>query len=101
MGIGHVRRNLLVARAIASGIGRGADVLLVSGVAEAGAFSMPEGVDCLTLPSLQKCGPGMYQPRRLGISSDRLMELRQQIIQTAIRSFQPHAMIVDKLPLGV
>src|SRR5215470_10233315 len=59
MGIGHVRRNLLIAQAIAAPP-VSATVLLVAGAREASAFSLPPDVDCLTLPSLHKTESGHY-----------------------------------------
>src|SRR5262245_35394626 len=44
MGIGHVRRNLLIAQALTAPP-VSATVLLVAGAREAGAFSLPPDVD--------------------------------------------------------
>jgi predicted glycosyltransferase len=84
MGIGHVRRNLLIAQALAAPP-LSATVLLVAGVKEAIGFAMPPGTDCLTLPSLSKTPDGQYQSRALGLS---------------LRAFRPDVFVVDKEPLG-
>jgi predicted glycosyltransferase len=99
MGIGHIRRNLLVARALAER--NRAQVLLICGVAEAGSFEFPGGVDCLTLPSLKKDADARYVPRRLAIDVQRLVKLRTQTIRSAVEAFEPDMMIVDKVPRGV
>lgn len=99
-GLGHVRRNLLIAKALACK-GKNPIILLLSGVHEAAAFAMPQGVDCLTLPSLRKDSKGKYFPRSLAVSMDQLIELRSQTISAALRSFQPDVLVVDKVPLGV
>jgi predicted glycosyltransferase len=103
MGIGHVRRNLRIARALTeTGVaGRCVDALLISGVVEVGAFELPPHVDCLTLPSLRKRDNEHYEPRRLGFATERLVALRTATIAGAVRAFEPHAVIVDKLPHGV
>ena len=44
MGIGHVRRNLLIAQALAAPP-LSATVLLIAGVREANEFALPPGVD--------------------------------------------------------
>ncbi|UCD75514.1 MAG: hypothetical protein JSV91_01075 [Phycisphaerales bacterium] len=98
-GLGHVRRNLLIARALAGRDGH-PTILLLSGVHEAAAFAFPEGVDCLTLPSLGKDTRGGYFPRSLAVTMDELIRLRSKIILAAVRSFEPNLFIADKVPLG-
>ena len=66
MGIGHLRRHLLVAGALAA-TPLGASVLMIAGVSEASAFALPPRVDLLTLPSLKKESGGGYESRRLGL----------------------------------
>ena len=57
MGIGHMRRNLLIAQALAHGP-QPVSILMVAGAREVSAFGLPPGVDCLTLPSLFKDDKG-------------------------------------------
>jgi predicted glycosyltransferase len=98
-GLGHVRRNLLIARSL-SRTGARPVILMLSGVHEAAAFSMPAGVDCLTLPSLGKDATGKYQTRSLGVPMRDLIDLRSRTIAAALQSFRPDVLIVDKVPLG-
>ena len=98
-GLGHIRRNLLIARALSGG-GTAPIILLLSGMHEATAFTMPDGVDCLTFPSLGKATNGEYFPRSLNVSLSKLIELRSKTICAALKSFQPEVLIVDKVPLG-
>ena len=100
MGIGHVRRNLLIASALAGSMPQ-TSILLIAGVCEAGAFQMPANVDVLTVPSLCKDGDGTYRSRRLGVSLDRTIATRSETIRAAVEAFDPHVMIVDKVPRGV
>lgn len=99
-GLGHIRRNLLIARALCL---REANpiILMLSGVQEAAAFSMPRGVDCVTLPGLGKSNDGVYYPRSLGVSMDELIRIRSQTLAAALSSFRPDLLIVDKVPLGI
>ena len=57
LGFGHLRRNMLLAQAIRD-CGHDPEVLLVAGMREAGAFALPAGVDCLTLPAYAKASDG-------------------------------------------
>ena len=75
LGLGHLRRNLLIAGAI-----RRAELsvqtLLITGTGYANAFRIPDGVDVLSLPSLWKVDNGNYEPRRLHIECDDLTAFR-------------------------
>ena len=99
MGLGHIRRNLLIAGALSHSPDPTA-ILLLAGAREAGAFTMPPGVDCLTLPSLHKNGDGTLEPRCLGVSLEELFALRGQTMRAALESFAPDVLIVDKVPRG-
>ena len=100
MGLGHIRRNLLIAQALSTSR-LSPDVLLVTGAREAGSFSMPPGVDCLILPSLFKEPNGRYRSRRLRVSLRELINVRQNVLQASIRAFEPDVFIVDNVPRGV
>src|SRR5215831_4362720 len=67
MGVGHMRRNLLIAAALAR-LRSPAVILLIAGAREVNAFGVPPGVDCLSLPALRKEGNGQYQARHLDLS---------------------------------
>jgi predicted glycosyltransferase len=99
MGIGHMRRNLLIAQTLAHAPVPAA-ILLIAGAHEVNAFGVPPGVDCLTLPSLRKEGNGHYQARRLDLSLHELIALRSRTIAAALEAFQPDVFIVDKVPRG-
>ena len=99
LGLGHVRRNLLIAQAL-SGSFRGADVLVITGASETNAFTVSPGVDMLTLPGLYKLGNGAYRPRRLSFEIEELIALRSGTIQAALTMFQPDLFVVDNVPRG-
>lgn len=99
MGLGHARRNLLLAQALSSA-GRQVDVLLITGNRETSAFRMPPGTDCLTIPSIYKATDGSYRAHRLDMSLQELVVMRANLIRTALESFQPDVFIVDNVPRG-
>ena len=99
MGLGHMRRNMLVAQKLA-GPPLEAKVLLLGGANEINAFRHPPGVDCISLPALRKLSSGVYESRRLGIEIEDLLQLRGNILLAAVESFQPDVFIVDNVPRG-
>ena len=99
MGLGHKRRNWLIAQALGSA-GLEVDILLISGMGEANTVPMPTGIDTLTLPALSKTGDGQYQARRLNLDLQEIVRLRSQLILTAIQNFKPDVLVVDNVPRG-
>ena len=71
MGLGHIRRNILLAQS-ALEVYPDAEVLLISGVRESGAFKLPKGADSVTLPTYFKTVQGEYIPRSLDKRVKRL-----------------------------
>jgi predicted glycosyltransferase len=100
MGLGHLRRNIRIARSLAES-DLGATVLLITGAREASAFEMPPGCECLALPGFFKEASGRYRSRALQLSLDELVSLRASAIVSAIDSFSPDVFVVDKAPRGV
>jgi predicted glycosyltransferase len=99
MGIGHMRRNLLVAGALAGGP-HPAVIMLIAGAREINAFGVPGGADCLSLPALRKEGNGHYRARHLDLPLDEVIALRARSIAAALEAFAPDVLIVDKVPRG-
>lgn len=99
MGLGHMRRNLSIATALASSESHPI-ILMIAGAREAATFAMPAGVDCVTLPAFGKQANGQYRARSLALSVATLAALRANTIRATLESFQPDVLIVDKVPLG-
>lgn len=98
-GLGHMRRNLLIAQTLLQVEPR-PNILLIGGARELGALSIPPGIDCVTLPALGKSTDGSYQPRSLNVSLRRIIALRSSTIAATLQSFDPDVLIVDKTPRG-
>lgn len=101
-GLGHLRRNLVLARAFAADIpgGLGAEVLLLTGASEVGMFPRPEGVDAIVLPGVRKNKQGSYAPRHLRGRLSDVVSFRSSLLATALTSFDPDLLVVDKTPRG-
>jgi predicted glycosyltransferase len=99
MGLGHMRRNLLLAQALQHSPLR-AVVLMIAGAREASLVTSAAGVDCVALPSLWKDGDGQYRPRHLDISLDDLLAVRARTAGAALEAFAPDVLIVDNVPRG-
>ncbi|HBO38039.1 MAG TPA: glycosyl transferase family 28 [Pasteurellaceae bacterium] len=99
MGLGHIRRNMLLAQSVLRAYPN-AELLLLSGVRESGAFKLPKGADTVTMPTYFKTPEGNYLPRSLGTDIERLVNVRRQIIHAALDSFEPDIVIVDNVPRG-
>ncbi|MEJ5868809.1 glycosyltransferase [Pseudokineococcus sp. 5B2Z-1] len=101
-GLGHLRRNLALAEVLA-GDGRGgagADVLVLTGAPEAGLFPRPPGVDVVVLPGVRKDADGGYAPRALRSDLADVVGIRSALLTTALTSFAPDLLVVDKAPWG-
>jgi predicted glycosyltransferase len=99
VGIGHMRRNLLIAQTLANSPVR-AVILMIAEAREANVLSLPAGGDCLTLPALQKEFDGRCKPRCLDASLQEVVALRAKVLGAALDGFQPDVLIVDHLPRG-
>jgi predicted glycosyltransferase len=99
MGLGHLRRNLLITQTLAHSALQ-VDILMIGGVREANAYTMPDGVDCLSLPALRKEFDGRYRARSLDIPLQQLIAVRASTICAALEAFRPDALIVDNVPRG-
>ena len=99
VGIGHMRRNLLIAQTLAFSRLQPI-ILMIAETREANVLSMPPGGDCLTLPALRKDANGECRARYLDLSLSTVISLRSRAIAAALEVFQPHVLIVDHLPRG-
>lgn len=100
LGLGHLRRNLLIAHSLVDSNLK-PNVLLISGAREISKYSLPQGIDFLTLPAIKKSNDGEYSARQLDISLNEIIALRARIIQSSVIAFEPDIIVVDNVPRGV
>ncbi len=99
MGIGHMRRNLLIAQKIKRKFKK-VSILVIAGAKEAAMFAQANEIDCLTLPAFEKRKNGSYKSRFLKICADEVLKLRSRTILAAIKAYRPNLFIIDKVPSG-
>src|SRR3989442_3787690 len=88
MGLGHMRRNLLLAQALRHSRLQ-AVVLMIAGAREASLVTTTAGVDCVALPSLWKDGGGQYHPRHLAVPLEELLAFRAKTAGAAPAAGDP------------
>ena len=99
-GLGHIRRNISIASALIEA-SEHTDVLLLTGAPEATSLPLPANTEIVTLPTLHKDVTGSYRPRTFGLPLEVVLELRGQIVASALAAFQPDLFVVDKAVRGV
>jgi predicted glycosyltransferase len=97
--LGHIRRNLFIAQSLAQSP-IGATTLMISGLTLAARLPLAPGVDCVTLPAIQKTDDGEYRSRCWTVALRQLIEIRARIIRGPLSVFHPDFLIVDTEPLA-
>lgn len=99
-GLGHLRRTLAVAGQLHRDIPN-VHQLVITGSMVAGAFGLPPRLDLVKLPALSKRSSGAYKARALPLSLRQTVAWREEMILQAVRAFNPHLVLVDKVAAGV
>ena len=99
LGLGHTRRHLAVAAALAGTVPE-ASILLATGAEEVARHGLPRQVEVLKLPGLQKVGNEKYSARRLNLPAAEIRALRSTLLTATVKSFRPDVVLVDKHPFG-
>ena len=98
-GLGHVRRNTLLAAAVVAA-DPGARVLLLCGAREAAALPLPECTDLAVVPELAKDGLGGYSARASNCSLDHVVARRSAALERVLAAYAPDLLVVDKVSRG-
>ena len=101
VGLGHLRRNLLISQSLAHSPLQPVNLILAE-AREATAYvnAMLPGMDCVTLPGLRKDADGACQARHLDLSFEEMVQLRSKTLAAVLEAFSPDVLIVDHLPRG-
>lgn len=99
-GLGNIRRTLLLSQELTEQYPNVA-ILIVTGSPMIHAFRIPEGIDYIKLPCLDRLDVDRYEPRFLAANSEEVKRTRRTILRNSVLGFDPDLMIVDKRPSGV
>jgi predicted glycosyltransferase len=99
-GLGNIRRTLLLAQELIDQYPKAA-VLLITGSQMIHSFRIPDGIDYIKLPCLDRIDAERYESRFLLDCSEAVKSTRSAIIERTALGFAPDLMIVDKRPAGV
>ncbi len=97
VGLGHTRRNLTIAAALAQ---RSTDIVMITGNPEASGLPRPHRTDVITMPAIAKDPAGDYRSRSLSLPYREVIGIRQALLSSVIGEFRPELLIVDKVPRG-
>lgn len=99
-GLGHLRRNLAIARQLLAMPGR-FEVLLLTGSPMQDSWPLPPGLTVRALPPVVKLGDEHYGPRDHAKNFALLKGHREALILEAALSFRPDVFLVDHAPIGM
>lgn len=99
-GLGHLRRNTLIATRFVREV-PGSNVLMLVGCPPGAFFQLPPGVDFIKVPSIIKVDTGRWRPRMLNIGLEKMRAIRASTIKNAAKLFRPHLFLVDYTPTGI
>src|SRR5438270_8732083 len=99
LGLGHLRRNILIGGAIIEAR-KDSNVLLLADSPVAPFFQLPTRMDHIKLPSICKISAGCWEATRLRIDERELSRLRSDLLRDALLGFQPDLLLVDHMPGG-
>jgi predicted glycosyltransferase len=88
-----------VARALTQ-LAPDASILLASGAEEVTRLGLAPHIDVLKLPGLRKVRNDQYVSRWLQVPVSEIRALRSELLRTAVTTFRPNVVLVDKHPLG-
>jgi predicted glycosyltransferase len=99
-GLGNIRRSLLLGELFGSEYPLGA-VLLMTGSPMIHAFRIPDRMDYVKLPCVNRVNADQYEPQFLLDCTREVRQTRSDILERTAMAFRPDLLIVDKRAAGV
>jgi predicted glycosyltransferase len=99
-GLGNIRRMLEICQYLLKSMPN-LSILLLSGSPMLQGFRLPEGLDYIKLPCLNRGENGNLSAKYLKMSTEQTVQLRGDLILTTALNFKPDLVLVDKKPYGL
>jgi predicted glycosyltransferase len=99
-GLGNIRRMLEICQGLLQTIPN-LSILLLSGSPMLQGFRLPQRLDYIKLPCLNRGEEGKLASKYLKMDADETIQLRGDLILTTALNFKPDLVLVDKKPYGL
>ncbi len=99
-GLGNISRMLAICNYLLKAIPN-LSILVVSGSPMLHSFRLPQGLDYVKLPCLNRGESGQLSAKYLNTETDETVKLRSEIILATAINFKPDMLLVDKKPNGI
>ncbi|WP_404790655.1 glycosyltransferase family protein [Altericista sp. CCNU0014] len=99
-GLGNIRRMLEICQSLLQTIPN-LSILLLSGSPMLQGFRLPQGLDYIKLPCLNRGTEGKLASKYLKMSTEETVQLRGDLILTTALNYKPDLVLVDKKPYGL
>lgn len=99
-GLGNISRMLAICSYLLKAIPN-LSILVVSGSPMLHSFRLPQGLDYVKLPCLNRGESGQLSAKYLNTKTDETLKLRSEIILATAINFKPDMFLVDKKPDGI
>lgn len=99
-GLGHLRRNLVLARRLLASPSA-PQVVLATGSPVIDRMPLPVGLACVPLPPVVKTGTDQYRPLEPSLDISLVRRARSAVLSDVVRRWKPDALLVDHAPHGM
>jgi predicted glycosyltransferase len=99
-GLGNISRMLAICKYLLKSIPN-LSILLISGSPILQSFRLPQGLDYIKLPCLNRGQSGEMAAKYLNADIVSTLNLRSELILAAAKNYQPDLVLVDKKPSGI
>jgi predicted glycosyltransferase len=99
-GLGNLRRMLAICTHLLAEL-PDLSILLISGSPLLHSFRLPQGLDYIKLPCLNRGLFGNLSAKYLRTDTEETVNLRSQLILSAAINFKPDLFLIDKKPYGI
>ena len=99
-GLGHLRRNLVIARQLLAS-DRPPRVVLASGSSVIDQVDRPPGLVCVQLPPVVKTGADQYRSLEPSLNISLVRRARSAVLVDVLARWSPDVLLVDHAPQGM